>query len=60
MREVTSIKDVNGLNAESKSAFKLQSVQVEGANGATAKEYKVYTMDYAEANTTPNTFDVTI
>ena len=60
LRDVTSIKDRNGLNAESKSSFTLSTVSVEGANGATAIEYKVYTMDRAEANQTLNYFDVTI
>lgn len=60
LRDVTSIKDRNGLNAESKSSFTLSTVSVEGANGATAIQYKVYTMDRAEANQTLNYFDVTI
>ena len=60
LRDVTSIKDRNGLNAESKSRFTLSTVSVEGANGATAIQYKVYTMDRAEANQTLNYFDVTI
>lgn len=60
LRNVTSIKDRNGLNAESKSSFTQSTVSVEGANGATAIEYKVYTMDRAEANQTLNYFDVTI
>lgn len=60
LRDVTSIKDRNGLNAESKSSFTQTRVSVEGANGATAIEYKVYTMDRAEANQTLNYFDVTI
>ena len=60
LRDVTSIKDRNGLNAESKSSFTKSTVSVEGANGATAIEYKVYTMDRAEANQTLNYFDVTI
>lgn len=60
LRDVTSIKDRNGLNAESKSSFTQSTVSVEGANGATAIEYKVYTMDRAEANQTLNYFDVTI
>ena len=60
LRDVTSIKDRNGLNAESKSSFTLSTVSVEGADGATAIQYKVYTMDRAEANQTLNYFDVTI
>lgn len=60
LRDVTSIKDVNGMNAEIKTGFALSSVQVEGANGYNAIEYKVYTMDFANANDTANTFSVTI
>ena len=60
LRDVTSILDVNGLNAEIKSGFTQSTVQVEGANGHTAINYKVYTMDYANANDTANTYKVTI
>ena len=60
LRDVTSIKDVNGMNAEIKSGFALSRVQVEGANAYSAIEYKVYTMDFAAANDTANTYSVTI
>ena len=60
LREVTSIADVNGMNAEIKSSFALSSVQVEGANAYEAIEYKVYTLDFANANDTANTYAVTI
>ena len=60
LRDVTSILDVNGLNAEIKSGFTKTEVQVEGANGFDAIAYKVYTMDYAKANDTANTYKVTI
>lgn len=60
LRDVTSIKDVNGLNAEISSGFTKSTVQVDGASGYTAIEYKVYTMDYANANDTANTYTVTI
>lgn len=60
LREVTSIKDVNGMNAEIKSSFALSSVQVEGANAYSAIAYKVYTLDFATANDTANTYSVTI
>lgn len=60
LRDITSIKDVNGMNAEIKSGFALSTVQVEGANGYTATNYKVYTMDFASANDTANTYSVTI
>ena len=60
LRDVTSIKDVNGMNAEIKTGFSLSRVQVEGANAYSAIEYKVYTMDFAAANDTANTYSVTI
>ncbi|MBS5724944.1 MAG: hypothetical protein KHW59_04080 [Clostridiales bacterium] len=60
LRDVTSIQDVNGMSAEIKSGFTKSTVSVEGANGATAIDYKVYTMDFANANDTANTYAVTI
>ena len=60
LRDVTSVKDVNGLNAEIKSAFTKSTVSVEGANGYTAINYKVYTTDYAQPNDKANTYTVTI
>lgn len=60
LRDVTSIADVNGMNAEIKSSFTKTTVAVEGANGATAIDYKVYTLDFANANDTANTYAVTI
>ena len=60
LRDVSSIKDVNGMNAEISSGFALQTVRVAGANGFQAIDYKVYTMDFASANDTANTFTVTI
>ena len=60
LREVTSIKDVNGLNAEIKSGFTASTVSVEGANNYTAKDYRVYTLDYANANDKANKYTVTI
>lgn len=60
LRDVTSVLDVNGLNAEIKSAFKAQTVQVEGVNGYEAINYKVYVLDFANANDASNTYKVTI
>lgn len=60
LRDISSIKDVNGMSAEISSGFTLQTVAVEGANGHTAINYKVYTMDFASANDKANTFTVTI
>lgn len=60
LRDVTSVKDVNGMNAEISSSFTKQTVNVEGANGYTAISYKVYTLDFANANDTANKFTVQI
>lgn len=60
LREVNSVKDVNGLNAEIKSAFKTTTVKVEGANGYDAIDYRVYYQTLPEAITTANTYTVTI
>lgn len=60
LRDVTSIKDVNGLNAEIASGFTKSTVNVEGANSYTAISYKVYIMDFATANDKANKFTVTI
>ena len=60
LEDAASVKDVNGLGAESKSAFTVSNVDVEGANAYTAKSYKVYVCDFANANDKANTFDVQI
>lgn len=60
LRDVNSIKDVNGMNAEISSGFSKQTIRVEGANAYSAIDYKVYTMDFATANDTANKFTVTI
>ena len=57
---VNSVLDVNGLNAQIFSSFTHTTVEVEGANGYTAKTYNVYYLDYAAANDTANTYTVTI
>lgn len=56
----TSIKDVNGLNAEALSAFTKTTVNVEGANGYSAISYNVYYKDNAEANNKANNWNVTL
>lgn len=56
----SSVQDVNGMNAEVKTAFTKTVVSVEGANGYQAIDYKVYVMDMANANDTANTYKVTI
>lgn len=60
LRDVSSVQDVNGMNAEIKSAFTMNNVDVEGTSGYTAIGYKVYVMDLAKANDTVNTYKVTI
>lgn len=60
LRDVSSVKDVNGLNAEIKSAFAKSTIAVEGANGATAIDYKVYTTDFAEPVAKANSYTITI
>ena len=60
LRDISSVKDVNGMSAEISSSFVPQTVSVEGANGFQAIDYKVYTLDFANANDTANTFTVTI
>lgn len=60
LRNITSIKDVNGLNADITSAFASSTVDVEGASGYTAISYKVYRQDYAKPNDTANKYTVTI
>lgn len=60
LRDVTSVKDVNGMNAEISSSFVKIATSVEGENGYTAISYKVYILDFAEANGTANKFTVQI
>lgn len=60
LRDITSIKDQNGLNAEISSSFVKQIVAVEGTDNFEAIDYKVYMLDFANANDTANVFEVTI
>lgn len=60
LRDVTSVKDVNGLSAEVKSAFVKSTLSVEGANAYTGADYKVYVSEFAEAIQKANTYNVTI
>jgi hypothetical protein len=48
LRDVSTVKYVEGLNAEVKGVFTKTSVSVEGANGYTAIGYKVYKYTPAE------------
>ena len=60
LNDISSVKDENGMSAEISSSFVPQTVSVEGANGYMAIDYKVYTLDFAYANDTENTYTVTI
>lgn len=60
LRDVTSILDVNGMNAEIVSGFTKQTIEVEGKDDYDAISYKVYTMDYANPNDKENTYKVQI
>ena len=60
LRDVTSVKDVNGLNAEMSSAFRKSTLSVEGLNNFQGIDYKVYVTDFAEAVAKANTYKVTI
>lgn len=60
LRDVSSVQDVNGMNAEIKTAFTRSVVSVEGADGYSGIDYKVYVMDMANANDTANSYKVTI
>ena len=60
LRDVTSIQDNNDSMSNIVSSFTKSVVSVEGANGATAIDYKVYTMDFANPYDTANKYTVTI
>nr|DAL08580.1 MAG TPA_asm: hyaluronidase [Caudoviricetes sp.] len=60
LRDVSSVKDVNGLNAEIKSAFTQSTVTVAGAGADTGIAYKVYVTDFANAVEAANSYTVTI
>lgn len=60
LKDVTSVKDTNGLNAEISTGFTKSEIEVRGANDYTGIQYKVYTMDYSAPNDTVNSYKVTI
>lgn len=60
LRDVNTVKYVEGLNAEVKGIFTKTSVSVEGANGYTAIGYKVYRYTPAEPFPATATYNVTI
>lgn len=60
LRDITEIKDENGLNTNIVSAFTKTEIDVEGANGYDTKSYKVYVKDTADAAAVANVYHVTI
>lgn len=60
IRDVTSVKYVEMGNDESKALFNKTTVAVEGANGYTAIDYKVYSLIPAQPFPSDMTFAVTI
>lgn len=60
LRDMTSAKDVNGMNAESVSGFSKTTLNVPGANGYSPISYKVFAMEFANANDKANKFAITI
>lgn len=60
LEDVASVKDVNGLNAEIKSAFTKSTVTVAGAGADTGIEYKVYVTDFADPVAKANSYTVKI
>ena len=60
LQDVSSVKDVNGLNAEIKSAFTKSAVTVAGAGADAGIEYKVYVTDFAEPVAKDNSYTVKI
>jgi len=60
LRDVSTVKYVEGLNAEVKGIFTQTTVSVEGANAYSAISYKVYSYIPAVAFTSTATYNVTI
>lgn len=60
LRDVFTVKYVEGLNAEVRDIFNLTNITVEGANGYTAISYKVYTYIPVEPFSSTATYNVTI
>jgi hypothetical protein len=60
LREVSTVKYVEGLNSEVKDVFTEASINVAGANGYSPIPYRVYTMIPAEPFSEAATYNVTI
>lgn len=60
LQNITSIKDVNAMNADITSAFTRSLINVTGNNNYAAISYKLYRIDYANPNDVANKYTVTI
>lgn len=62
LRDVSEVLDKNNSNQNIASGFwtSKQLLNVKGANGYTAKEYKVFTLDFSDPYDTKNTYTVKI
>ena len=60
LRDITSVKDVNGLNAEIVSAFKKETITVAGAGNDAGISYKVFTTEFAAPIEAANSYIVKI
>lgn len=60
LRDVTSVLDSNGMNAEIVSSFKKLTLSITGFNNYESINYKVYYLDYAEPNNKENKYIVKI
>ena len=60
LRDVSSVLDTDGLNAEIKTAFTKHIIQVYGANSYSPIDYKVYVFDFATANDESNIYKILI
>lgn len=60
LQDITAIQDNNDSMSNIVPSFTKTTVAVEGAGGHTAVDYKVYTIDFANANDAANKYSVTI
>lgn len=60
LRDVSSVKDVNGMNAEIAGTFTKNTISVEGVNGYEGIDYKVYVLNRGGATTETNSYKIKI
>ena len=60
LRDLTAVKDVNGMGAEIVQSFEKSVVTVAGDNEYEPIDYKVFVLPFGEPNDAANTFNVTI